>query len=125
MTALQPERLAAGIAAEARHLMDPAEGPIEQAFMQMACDHPETCVCTTITHHLRVAMLLDTAISQGGEWTTRRVQRFYRAAGIPAPLWATARKDLHALNMQGHLVLHEGDAGRRFYTVNTRKDTTA
>ncbi|MGW7785983.1 hypothetical protein [Streptomyces tricolor] len=54
MTALQPEitalvarqqRLAEGIAAEARHQMDPAEGPIEQAFMQMACDHPEACTC--------------------------------------------------------------------------------
>ncbi|MGV9756989.1 hypothetical protein ACWDUC_14385 [Streptomyces tricolor] len=56
MTALQPEitalvarqreqRLAEGIAAEARHQMDPAEGPIEQAFMQMACDHPEACAC--------------------------------------------------------------------------------
>ncbi|MGW5430410.1 hypothetical protein ACWET9_24840 [Streptomyces sp. NPDC004059] len=53
MTALQPEisalvarqRLAAGIAAEARHQMDPAEAAIEQAFMQMACDHPEACTC--------------------------------------------------------------------------------
>lgn len=56
MTALQPEisalvarqteqRLAAGIAAEARHQMDPAEGAIEKAFMQMACDHPELCTC--------------------------------------------------------------------------------
>ncbi|MFE2383957.1 hypothetical protein [Streptomyces misionensis] len=76
----------------------------------------------TISHHLRVALLLDTAINEGGEWTTRRVQRFYRAAGYQVPLRATARKDLHALHMQGHLVLHD-DNGRRYYTVNTRKDS--
>lgn len=56
MTAVQPEtavpvarqqeqRFAEGIAAEARHLMDPAEGPLERAFEQMACDHPEACRC--------------------------------------------------------------------------------
>ncbi|MEV0015388.1 hypothetical protein [Streptomyces tendae] len=56
MTALQPEvaalvtrqseqRLAEGIAAEARHQMDPAEAPFETAFAQMACDHPEKCTC--------------------------------------------------------------------------------
>ncbi|MET8766378.1 hypothetical protein [Streptomyces sp. NPDC004658] len=54
MTALQPEitalvarqqRLADGIAAEARHQMDPAEGPIETAFAQLCCAHPETCSC--------------------------------------------------------------------------------
>lgn len=56
MTALQPEvaalvtrqreqRLAEGIAAEARHQMDPNEGPFEKAFAQMACDHPEKCAC--------------------------------------------------------------------------------
>ncbi|MFJ6667477.1 hypothetical protein [Streptomyces sp. NPDC091383] len=99
--------------------------PFEAEFAQLASDHPEACGRTTISHHLRVAMLLDAAISQGGEWTTRRVQRFYRAAGIPAPRQGTARRDLHALHMQGYLALHEEDAGRRFYTVNTRKDTTA
>ena len=53
MTALQPEiaalvqrqRLAEGIAAEARHQMDPAEGPIDAAFAQLACDCPEACAC--------------------------------------------------------------------------------
>jgi hypothetical protein len=39
------QRLARGIAAEARHQMDPAEGPIDKAFQQMACDHPEACTC--------------------------------------------------------------------------------
>ncbi|MGQ5576705.1 hypothetical protein [Streptomyces sp. ECR3.8] len=39
------QRLQAGIAAEARHLMDPAETAFEKAFAQMACDHPEACTC--------------------------------------------------------------------------------
>ncbi|MET8826026.1 hypothetical protein ABZX40_13215 [Streptomyces sp. NPDC004610] len=39
------QRLAEGIAAEARHRMDPDEGPIEAAYAQMACDHPEACIC--------------------------------------------------------------------------------
>ncbi|BCM70931.1 hypothetical protein EASAB2608_06265 [Streptomyces sp. EAS-AB2608] len=56
MTALQPEitalvarqreqRLADGIAAEARHQMDPAEGPVEAAFYRLCCNHPDTCSC--------------------------------------------------------------------------------
>lgn len=39
------QRLQAGIAAEARHLMDPNEASFEAAFAQMACDHPERCAC--------------------------------------------------------------------------------
>ncbi|MFK0140655.1 hypothetical protein [Streptomyces murinus] len=129
MTALQPEAdLTQQLAAldqlrERLPLTDPDRHALDvdadQRFAQLASDHPEACKPTS--HHQRVALLLNAVISQGGEWTTRRVQRFYRAAGIPAPLRATARKDLHALHMQGHLVLHEEDAGRRFYTVNTRK----
>lgn len=53
MSVLQPEiadlvarqRLAAGIAAEARHQMDPAEIAVETAFYQLCCAHPETCSC--------------------------------------------------------------------------------
>ncbi|NUQ95333.1 MAG: hypothetical protein HOY79_01785 [Streptomyces sp.] len=49
MTALQPEvaalvarqRLAAGIAAEARHQLD----PYDAVFERMACEHPEACSC--------------------------------------------------------------------------------
>lgn len=37
----QAQRLAEGIAAEQRHLLDPHD----RAFQQMACDHPETCAC--------------------------------------------------------------------------------
>jgi hypothetical protein len=39
------QRLAAGIAAEARHLMDPAETAVEAAFDRLCCAHPETCSC--------------------------------------------------------------------------------
>lgn len=76
----------------------------------------------TISHHLRQGQLLDVALTQEGEWTTRRVQQLYRDNGIPAPLRSTARKDLHALHAAGHLVLDDNDPTRRFYTVNTRKD---
>ncbi|KUN02779.1 hypothetical protein AQI95_24885 [Streptomyces yokosukanensis] len=49
MTALQSEvadlvtrqRLARGVAAEARHQLDPYDG----VFSRMACTHPETCSC--------------------------------------------------------------------------------
>ena len=75
----------------------------------------------TISHHLRRAVLLDAIEAQQGEWTTRRVQKFYRTGGIPAPLRVTARKDLQALHMTGHLVQND-DKGRRFFTLNTRKD---
>lgn len=34
-----------GRAAEARHLMDPAEAAPEAAFAAMACLHPEACAC--------------------------------------------------------------------------------
>jgi hypothetical protein len=39
------QRLAAGIAAEARHQMDPAEGPIEEAFARLACECDDPCAC--------------------------------------------------------------------------------
>jgi hypothetical protein len=39
------QRLAAGIAAEARHQMDPAEGPIDAAFARLACECPNPCAC--------------------------------------------------------------------------------
>ncbi|WP_031096275.1 MULTISPECIES: hypothetical protein [unclassified Streptomyces] len=50
MTALQPEitalvtrqqRLAEGVAAEARHQMD----PVDTAFAALACAHPDKCAC--------------------------------------------------------------------------------
>ncbi|MFD8234063.1 hypothetical protein ACFV20_19545 [Streptomyces sp. NPDC059696] len=41
------QRLAAGIAAEARHQMDPAEAAFDLAFAQIACDCPDPCNCET------------------------------------------------------------------------------
>lgn len=38
---VEQQRLAAGIAAEERHQMDPADG----AFTALACAHPEACSC--------------------------------------------------------------------------------
>lgn len=42
---VQRQRLAAGIAAEARHQMDPAETAVETAFYRLCCAHPEKCSC--------------------------------------------------------------------------------
>ena len=50
MTALQPEvadlvtrqRIARGVAAEARHQFDTAADAV---FARMACEHPEACSC--------------------------------------------------------------------------------
>jgi hypothetical protein len=39
------QRLADGMAAEARHQMDPAETDVETAFYRLCCEHPETCSC--------------------------------------------------------------------------------
>ncbi|WP_432139734.1 hypothetical protein [Streptomyces sp. bgisy154] len=40
---LAAKRLADGIAAEHRHLLD----PLDTVWQQMACDHPEACTCPT------------------------------------------------------------------------------
>lgn len=69
----------------------------------------------------RLAQLLDAIRTHRGQWTPRKVQQLYRTPGINAPLRATAKKDLHALPAMGHLVMHE-DKGRRYFTLNTRKD---
>ncbi|MGW4759584.1 hypothetical protein [Streptomyces chartreusis] len=36
-------RMQAGVAAEARHQMDPAEKNTDAAFARLAVEHPETC----------------------------------------------------------------------------------
>ncbi|MFE7954443.1 hypothetical protein [Streptomyces sp. NPDC057413] len=43
------QRFQAGIAAEARHVMDPAEAAIETAFIQLAAEHPEACAVPKMT----------------------------------------------------------------------------
>jgi hypothetical protein len=75
----------------------------------------------------RLALLLAVIRREGGEWTTKRVQDFYRRTPLPARnapdgrLRHIARGDLRDLHTWGHLVLHE-TTGRRYYTLNTRKD---
>lgn len=58
---------------------------------------------------------------EGGEWTTGRVQRIYRAAGLDVPLRKTWRDDLAHLARTGLLTLHDS-SNRRFYT---RKEGSA
>lgn len=41
--ALKQARTAAGVAAEARHQLDPGEARMDRAFAALACDHPEAC----------------------------------------------------------------------------------
>ncbi|MFE7117052.1 hypothetical protein ACFU99_16735 [Streptomyces sp. NPDC057654] len=62
--------------------------------------------------------LAQAVAAQPGEWTTCRVMRLYRAAGVPLPMTRTARRDLASLHRDGLLTLHE-KPGRRYYT---RKD---
>jgi hypothetical protein len=42
---VERQRLADGIAAEARHQMNPAEGAIDTAFARIACECPDPCAC--------------------------------------------------------------------------------
>jgi hypothetical protein len=78
----------------------------------------------------RLALLLAAIRREGGEWTTKRVQDFYRRTPLPARhapggrLRHIARGDLRDLHTWGHLVLHEGNA-RRFYTLAIRKDRSS
>ena len=74
----------------------------------------------------RLAELLNTIRQQGGEWTTNRTVRLYlRLTSTrhmpPGKLRAVARGDLRDLHAWSHLNRHE-TAGRRHYTLNTRKD---
>lgn len=66
----------------------------------------------------RLSVLARAVQQQSGEWTTERVRRLYRAAGIAAPKRATARRDLARLTCRGVLVLHDAPA-RRYWTRNT------
>lgn len=70
----------------------------------------------------RIAALADGIEVNGGVWTTRRVRRFYLAAGYDAPKLRTARRDLARLADHGLLTVH-GSAGARFYTLAERRRT--
>lgn len=67
------------------------------------------------------ARLLAAIQTQGGEWTTGRVKRFYRKHLPTHILRATMRRDLAALHADGYLVLHDAP-NRRFYTHRTKGD---
>ncbi|MFD5031662.1 hypothetical protein ACFWM0_14790 [Streptomyces sp. NPDC058405] len=54
----------------------------------------------------------------GRTWTTEDVRKFYLSQ---APKRATCRRDLTALRAMGWLTEHD-EPGRRFFTLNTRKD---
>lgn len=71
----------------------------------------------------RRLLLLATAVAeQEGPWTTRRVQRLYRALGYDnGPLRRMARRDLAQLAREGVLDLHDEDPGRRHYTRNEQQ----
>lgn len=66
----------------------------------------------------RLALLRRAIRDYEGEWTTRMVQRLYRARGYDAPLRKTARDDLALLHRQGLLVCDDTDPGRRRYRLN-------
>ncbi|WP_236241122.1 hypothetical protein [Streptomyces sp. CC228A] len=53
-----------------------------------------------------------------GEWTTHRVQHFYRARGVDAPKRATARAGLAQLVREGLLLLDDTTPWRRVFRLN-------
>jgi hypothetical protein len=69
----------------------------------------------------RLAHLRQAVRDYQGEWTTRRVQHLYHAAGYGGQYRHQAREDLAHLHAHGLLVLHDEDPGRRFYTCNNVK----
>ncbi|MEU9670338.1 hypothetical protein AB0E25_33150 [Streptomyces bobili] len=99
------QRLAAGVAAEARHLLDPADS----VFADLA----------PATRNDRRCRLLDVMRYGQREWRTGDVRRLYQERG-----WgccrSTARHDLAFLARDGYLTEHGPENDRR-YTV-TRKD---
>ncbi|MEU4348270.1 hypothetical protein [Streptomyces sp. NPDC023838] len=64
---------------------------------------------------VRLAVLAREIDRVGGQWTTRRAQRFYRSIGIHTPTRQAAREDLKALHRIGFLQSH-GAANRHYYT---------
>lgn len=75
----------------------------------------------------RLALLLTAIRREGGDWTTKRVQDFYRTNPLPASnapngrLRHIARGDLRDLTAWGWLVQRDVK-GRRFFTLSSRKD---
>lgn len=63
----------------------------------------------------RRLVLANAVRAEGGEWTTKRVARTYRAAGLVVPLRKTWRDDLERLAQDGLLTRHD-TPNRRHYT---------
>ncbi|WP_435279108.1 hypothetical protein [Streptomyces sp. 1222.5] len=68
----------------------------------------------------RQQILLARIRAERGEWTTQRAVRTFRGLGIKGLFRGSVRSDLAALQRAGHLVLHDEDPGRRFYTYTTK-----
>ncbi len=99
------QRLAAGVAAETRHLLDPADS----VFADLA----------PATRNQRRCRLLDAMRYGQREWRTGEVLRLYQDRGWGCAR-STARHDLHFLAAHGFLT-ERGPVDNRRYTV-TRKD---
>ncbi|WP_030992178.1 hypothetical protein [Streptomyces sp. NRRL S-1813] len=72
----------------------------------------------SLTDVSRRLVLADAVRAEGGEWTTKRVDRTYRSAGLSVPHRKTWRDDLEHLTRDGVLTRHDAP-NRRYYT---RKD---
>lgn len=99
------QRLAAGVAAEARHLLDTAD----TVFADLA----------PATRNQRRCRLLDAMRHGQREWRTGEVLRLYQERGWGCAR-STARHDLAFLAAHGFLT-ERGPVDNRRYTV-TRKD---
>ena len=73
----------------------------------------------SLTDISRRLALANAVRAEGGEWTTKRVQQLYRAAGLNVPQRKTWRDDLEHLTRDGVLVRHDENPNKSFYT---RKD---
>lgn len=74
--------------------------------------------------HPRLALLVRLVCRQGGEWTTRRVDRAYAAVGYDAPQRHTHRGDLKRLHRVGVDDIRN-EPGRRYYVPSrATKQTT-
>jgi hypothetical protein len=96
------QRIAAGVAAEARHQID----DLDTAFAALA----------PATQNDRRCNLLAVIREQGGVWRTGDVVRLYQQRG-----WgccrSTARGDLRLLARHGFLAEHGADNDRRYRAV--------
>ncbi|MFF1958018.1 hypothetical protein ACFVWX_13630 [Streptomyces sp. NPDC058220] len=106
-----------------RHMADGNAGPVEKASAPAptATPQPERSGEWAPAAALRdrlADLLAHIRKHPGRTWTTEDVRKFYLSQ---APKRATCRRDLTALRAMGWLTEHD-EPGRRFFTLNTRKD---